>query len=99
MTSKTRPSCSAISNTTRHPSDYVDRDELIAFHNIRDSSRWHSGLFSLGEWYRFVQLSPMKSLVVSLHAVSPLTRTLCESILAQLQELGIRQTSLLVIPN
>jgi uncharacterized protein len=46
-----------------------------------------------------VQLSPMKSLVVSLHDVSPLTRTLCESILAQLQELGIRQTSLLVIPN
>jgi uncharacterized protein len=41
----------------------------------------------------------MKSLVVSLHDVSPLTRTLCESILAQLQELGIRQTSLLVIPN
>ena len=41
----------------------------------------------------------MKSLVVSLHDVSPLTQTLCESILAQFQELGIRQTSLLVIPN
>jgi predicted deacetylase len=41
----------------------------------------------------------MKSLVVSLHDVSPLTQTLCENILAQLQELGIRQTSLLVIPN
>jgi predicted deacetylase len=41
----------------------------------------------------------MKSLVVSLHDVSPLTRTLCEEILAQLQQLGIRQTSLLVIPN
>ncbi len=41
----------------------------------------------------------MKSLVVSLHDVSPLTQTLCERILAQLQELGVRQTSLLVIPN
>ena len=41
----------------------------------------------------------MKSLVVSLHDVSPLTQTLCESILAQLLELGVRQTSLLVIPN
>lgn len=41
----------------------------------------------------------MKSLVVSLHDVSPLTQVLCENILAQLQELGIRQTSLLVIPN
>jgi uncharacterized protein len=41
----------------------------------------------------------MKSLVVSLHDVSPLTRILCESILAQLQELGIHQISLLVIPN
>jgi uncharacterized protein len=41
----------------------------------------------------------MKSLVVSLHDVSPLTQALCESILAQLQELGVRQTSLLVIPN
>ncbi len=41
----------------------------------------------------------MKSLVVSLHDVSPLTQALCENILAQLQELGVRQTSLLVIPN
>ena len=41
----------------------------------------------------------MKSLVVSLHDVSPLTQTLCESILAQLLELGVSQTSLLVIPN
>ena len=41
----------------------------------------------------------MKSLVVSLHDVSPLTQTLCEEILAQLRQLGIRQTSLLVIPN
>jgi uncharacterized protein len=41
----------------------------------------------------------MKSLVVSLHDVSPLTQTLCDSILAQLLELGVRQTSLLVIPN
>ena len=41
----------------------------------------------------------MKSLVVSLHDVSPLTQTLCEKILAQLLELGVRQTSLLVIPN
>src|ERR1700751_52614 len=41
----------------------------------------------------------MKSLVVSLHDVSPLTQTQCEHILAQLQELGIQQTSLLVIPN
>jgi uncharacterized protein len=41
----------------------------------------------------------MKSLVVSLHDVSPLTQTLCEEILAQLRQLGIEQTSLLVIPN
>jgi uncharacterized protein len=41
----------------------------------------------------------MKSLVVSLHDVSPLTQTWCEEILVQLQELGINQTSLLVIPN
>ncbi len=41
----------------------------------------------------------MKSLVVSLHDVSPLTQTSCENILAQLQDLGVRQTSLLVIPN
>ena len=41
----------------------------------------------------------MKSLVVSLHDVSPLTQALCENILVQLQELGVQQTSLLVIPN
>jgi uncharacterized protein len=41
----------------------------------------------------------MKSLVVSVHDVSPLTQTLCEEILGQLGELGIKQTSLLVIPN
>jgi uncharacterized protein len=41
----------------------------------------------------------MKSLVVSLHDVSPLTQTWCEEILTQLQELGITQTSLLIIPN
>jgi predicted deacetylase len=41
----------------------------------------------------------MKNLVVSLHDVSPLTQSLCEEILAQLGELGIAQTSLLVIPN
>jgi len=41
----------------------------------------------------------MKSLVVSLHDVSPVTQILCEEILAQLRKLGIDQTSLLVIPN
>jgi predicted deacetylase len=41
----------------------------------------------------------MKSLVVSLHDVSPLTQPLCEEILSSLFELGARQTSLLVIPN
>jgi predicted deacetylase len=41
----------------------------------------------------------MKSLVVSLHDVSPLTQTLCEEILIQLRQWGIHQTSLLVIPN
>jgi predicted deacetylase len=41
----------------------------------------------------------MKSLVVSLHDVSPLTQILCEEILAQLRQMGIGQTSLLVIPN
>ncbi len=41
----------------------------------------------------------MKSLIVSLHDVSPRTQTLCEEILAQLRQLGIDQTSLLIIPN
>lgn len=41
----------------------------------------------------------MKFLVVSLHDVSPRTQTMCEEILAQLRQLGIDQTSLLIIPN
>ena len=41
----------------------------------------------------------MKSLVVSLHDVSPLTQSLCDQILVQLRELGIGQVSLLIIPN
>jgi predicted deacetylase len=41
----------------------------------------------------------MKSLVVSVHDVSPLTQKLCEGILIQLHQWGINQTSLLVIPN
>jgi uncharacterized protein len=41
----------------------------------------------------------MKSLVVSVHDVSPLTQNLCEEILVQLRQMGIDQTSLLVIPN
>jgi predicted deacetylase len=41
----------------------------------------------------------VKSLVVSLHDVSPLTQSLCDQILVQLRELGIGQVSLLIIPN
>jgi uncharacterized protein len=41
----------------------------------------------------------MKKLVVSIHDVSPLTQTVTKSILTELNELGIGQTSLLVIPN
>lgn len=41
----------------------------------------------------------MKGLVVSLHDVSPLTQDLCEQILSQLRDLGVAQTSLLVIPD
>ncbi len=41
----------------------------------------------------------MKSLVVSLHDVSPLTQIWCKEILAQLRQLGIGKVSLLVIPN
>ena len=41
----------------------------------------------------------MKSLVVSLHDVSPLTQKLCDEILGQLRASGVDQTSLLVIPN
>jgi hypothetical protein len=39
------------------------------------------------------------SLVVSLHDVSPLTRTDCAAILDQLRSLGIARASLLVIPD
>jgi predicted deacetylase len=42
---------------------------------------------------------PARSLVVSLHDVSTVTRAECASILAELASLGIRQTSLLVIPD
>jgi len=41
----------------------------------------------------------MKSLVVSLHDVSPLTRSRCQKILLDLSKLGVHQTSLLAIPN
>ena len=41
----------------------------------------------------------MKKLVVSLHDVSPLTQPACENILAGLSRLGVRQCSLLIIPN
>jgi predicted deacetylase len=41
----------------------------------------------------------MKSLVVSLHDVSPLTQSLCERIVLDLSELGVHQISLLIIPN
>ena len=41
----------------------------------------------------------MKSLVVSLHDVSPLTRSRCEKILLDLNKLGVHQISLLAIPN
>jgi predicted deacetylase len=41
----------------------------------------------------------MKSLVVSLHDVSPLTKAMCEEILVDLSRVGVHQTSLLIIPN
>jgi predicted deacetylase len=41
----------------------------------------------------------VKSLVVSLHDVSPLTQSLCEEILVELRASGINQVSLLVIPD
>jgi predicted deacetylase len=41
----------------------------------------------------------MKSLVVSLHDVSPLTQPLCAKILSDLADLRVYRTSLLVIPN
>ena len=40
-----------------------------------------------------------RSLVVSLHDVSPLTRTECADLLAHLRGLGVAHTSLLVVPN
>src|ERR1700736_247098 len=40
----------------------------------------------------------MKSLVVSIHDVSPLTQAICHQILEELARLGVTQTSLLVIP-
>lgn len=41
----------------------------------------------------------MKTLVVSLHDVSPLTQSASAQILAELTDFGIEETSLLVIPN
>ena len=41
----------------------------------------------------------MKTLVVSLHDISPLTQSVSAQILAELTDLGIEETSLLVIPN
>jgi predicted deacetylase len=41
----------------------------------------------------------MKSLVVSLHDVSPLTQPLCAKIVLDLYEMGIGKMSLLIIPN
>jgi predicted deacetylase len=40
-----------------------------------------------------------RSLVVSLHDVSPVTRAPCDAILEELQRLGVSRTSLLVVPN
>ena len=40
-----------------------------------------------------------RSLVVSLHDVSPRTRTVCAQALEELTALGVRRTSLLVIPD
>jgi len=44
-------------------------------------------------------LNANRSLVVSIHDVSPLTREATEHILAELAELGVRRVSLLVIPD
>jgi predicted deacetylase len=41
----------------------------------------------------------MPDLVVSLHDVSPLTQESCTRMLEQLAALGVKQTSLLVVPN
>ena len=43
--------------------------------------------------------TPHRSLVVSLHDVSPLTRVECATILDELRALGVGHTSLLVIPD
>ena len=40
-----------------------------------------------------------RSLVISIHDVSPLTREATERILSELTELGVRKVSLLVIPD
>ena len=40
-----------------------------------------------------------RSLIVSLHDVSPTTRTECARILAELRSLGVPQSSLLVVPD
>ena len=40
-----------------------------------------------------------RSLVVSLHDVSPLTQSASEAILTSLNQIGIRQLSILIIPN
>lgn len=52
----------------------------------------------------FIQASSMpaharRALVVSLHDVSPHTHTLCERIVGELEALGVRAVSLLVIPD
>jgi len=48
-----------------------------------------------------LQAAPVlaRALVVSIHDVSPLTRDDSEKILAELREIGVEKTSLLVIPN
>src|SRR5437868_10647628 len=43
--------------------------------------------------------SPVGSLVVSVHDVSPVTRPTIEKILADLKVAGVRVTSLLVVPD
>lgn len=41
----------------------------------------------------------MKSMVVSVHDVSPLTREVCDLMILALARLGVMRTSLLVVPN
>jgi len=43
--------------------------------------------------------SPSRALVVSIHDVSPLTQRATQTILADLEKLGIKQCSLLVVPD